>query len=141
MKSLKILSINLRAMTRLNKKLITGILVLFLLSNLVANAQTQPQTIIPENNPNLNTSSRVSLLAKTLADSMTNFDFWHEYFFNTNIDVYKGSRYTNNYCNLQQKFYLISEKQDIYDKIVNNAFRYSKEKLLQLQVEQSNLTL
>ena len=62
-------------------------------------------------------------------NGLTNFSFYSEDFLNTNFDVYKGNRYINNFCNTQDRFYIIDERQDNYNLLVKNGFGYTREQI------------
>jgi len=90
----------------------------------------------------LKTSQRVGYLWTTIKDSIVNTNNWGEYFLSSNFDVYKtGNQYINNYCNTQDRYYLIDEKQDIYDTIVRNAFRFSEDQIILLKSKALMLSL
>lgn len=84
------------------------------------NAQTQTQ---------LKSTEKLAHTFKTIVRGLTDFDSYYEHFMNGPFNVYGGSRYINNFCNTQDRFSVLDQKNDLYNLLIKNAFSYSKEKI------------
>lgn len=72
---------------------------------------------------------KIRFTISSIYDGLSNFSYYSEDFLNTSFDVYKGNVYINNYCNTQDRFYAIDERQDLYNLLVKNGFGYTTDQI------------
>ncbi|MBI95678.1 hypothetical protein CL656_00815 [bacterium] len=74
----------------------------------------------------MNTLDKIQFTAKSIYNGLVNFSSYYEDFINTNFDVYKGARYINNFCNTRDRFFVVEQRQDLYNLLVKNGFGYTR---------------
>ena len=70
-------------------------------------------------------TNKVKFTIQSIYNGLANFSSYSEDFLNTNFDVYKESRYINNFCNTRDRFFVVEERQDLYNLLVKNGFGYT----------------
>ena len=77
----------------------------------------------------MNTYNKIGFTIKSIYNGLANFSSYSEDFLNTNFDVYKESRYINNFCNTRDRFFVVEQKQDLYNLLVKNGFGYTRSQI------------
>ena len=72
---------------------------------------------------------KIRFTISSIYDGLSDFSYYSEDFLNTSFDVYKGNVYINNYCNTQDRFYAVDERQDLYNLLVKNGFGYTTDQI------------
>jgi len=104
--------------SKILKLSIISIFILFINIGYTQTAQSQ-----------MNTLDKMGFTVQSIYNGLANFSSYSEDFLNTNFDVYKGSRYINNFCNTRDRFFVVEQKQDLYNLLVKNGFGYTRSQI------------